>query len=397
MEPAERSTPPRLMFVLSAAFGELFTAMYMVTGCRFHTAFAMRDPWYSLNRAGLPGAIYRFEHLNGLLAAIEEEAPDLVCLFCGYLFVKDEIFNYDDLDRLVKYLRVRGIKVVTSDPFLGLISRLPVLDFQNPIEQLVTLPFRLGGEALFGPMFPYFLRVRAILNDVPHVYVVEPEEQGVRALAFYNPNIRRSGSDHLPARHDKHHGTPAHGHTQPYWLFIIAEADYRPQVRRDGAEWFHAGVARRLRETMEQGRRATLIAPAPCIDALEPDELLKECSFVRYCDFHTYLAILLGAEYAFYWNIFSASLVARLLNRLPTFFFAPGHIADENRQMFEKGLACYYRNGQPTYLSVADPLDADWLSTSAAIQEQQLFVPFFNNVWYLPTPEAMVRTLLNER
>jgi hypothetical protein len=397
MEPAERSTP-RLMFVLSAAFGELFTAMYMVMGGRFHTAFAMRDPWYSLNRAGLPGAIYRFEDLNGLLAAIEEEAPDLVCLFCGYLFVKDEIFDYDGLDRLVKYLRVRGIKVVTSDPFLGLISRLPVLDFQNPIEQLVTLPLRLGGEALFGPMFPYFLRVRAILHDVPHVYVVEPEEQGVRALAFYNPNVRRSAADQpVRRRHHEAHGTPSNAPAQPYWLFIMAEADYRPQVKRDGAEWFHAGVARRLRETMEQGRRATLIAPAPCIAALEVDELLKECSFVRYCDFHSYLALLLGAEYAFYWNIFSASLVARLLNRLPTFFFAPGHIADENRQMFEKGLACYYRNAQPTYVRAADPLDDAWLSAAAIAQEQQLFEPFFNNVRHLPTPEAMVRMLLSER
>ena len=86
MKRAARSTP-RLMFVLTAAFGELFNAMYMVRGCRLRTAFAMREPWYSLNRAGLPGPAYHFENYKSLVAAIEKEDPDVVCLFSGYLFV----------------------------------------------------------------------------------------------------------------------------------------------------------------------------------------------------------------------------------------------------------------------------------------------------------------------
>ena len=218
MEPAERSIP-RLMFVLTAAFGELFNAMYMIAGCRFHTAFAMREPWYSLNSSGLPGASYRFENFDGLLAAIEEERPDLVCLFSGYLYVKDQIFDFDGLDRLVTYLHARGTKVVSSDPFLGLITRLPVLDLQSPLGQIVTLPLRLGGEALFGPLFPYFLRIRTILKDVPHVYIVDPEEHGVRTLSFYNPNFCRSASD-KPVSEQAEAADAANVPARPYWLFF---------------------------------------------------------------------------------------------------------------------------------------------------------------------------------
>jgi len=58
---------PKLMFVLNAAFGELFNAMYMVTGCGFRSSFAMRDPLYSLNRDTLPGASYRFDGLADCL------------------------------------------------------------------------------------------------------------------------------------------------------------------------------------------------------------------------------------------------------------------------------------------------------------------------------------------
>jgi hypothetical protein len=396
MEPGERSTP-RLMFVLSAAYGELFSAMYMVTGCRFHTAFAMRDPWYSLNRTGLPGRSYHFENFDNLIAAIEQERPDLVCLFSGYLYVYEGTLAFDDLDRLVKYLRARRTKLVTSDPFIGLVSRLPVLDFQNPFEQIITAPLRLVAEVLFGPKFAHFLRMRSILDKVPHVYVVDPQENGVRAFPFYNPNICRPPSDRSALQHAEIAGLTVDVTAQPYWLFVLGKGEYDLGAKPRGAERFHAVLAAKLRETMEQGRRAVLIAPEPCIAALESDHTLRECSFVRYCDFHSYLAILLGAEYAFYWNIFSASLVARLLNRGSTFFFAGGHLADQYQQLFEKGMSCYYRNARLSYLYVDQRLERASLSGAALAQQQQLFDPLFANVGHLPSPEAMVRTLLNER
>ena len=199
MRPDE-SGSPRLMFVLTAAFGELFNAMYMVMGCGFRTTFAMREPWYSLNRSGLPGTSYRFENIDSLMAAIEQENPDLVCLFSGYLYASDKIIEFGELDRLLKYLHDRRIKTVTSDPFLGLISRLPPLDHESPIGQILGLPMRLIGGAAFGSQFPYFLRARFVLKDLPHVYIVDPDERGIKALPFYNPNILSYASESTAAK-----------------------------------------------------------------------------------------------------------------------------------------------------------------------------------------------------
>jgi hypothetical protein len=388
---AEQSGSPKLMFVLTAAFGELFNAMYMVMGCGFRTAFAMREPWYSLNRESLPGPSYRAENLAGLLAAIDQENPDLVCLFSAYLYPDDGIVGFDDLDRLVKYLNGRGTKTITSDPFLGLISRLPPFDIKSPVGQIVGLPMRLIGEALFGSQFSYFVRARYILKDLPHLYVVDPDEQGVKALSFYNPNIRSYASDSAAARQAL--SLPA----EPYWLFVLGASDYYPQIKQVGADYFHALLTRKLLDAMQEGRRAALIAPSLCIAALRRDASLKECFFVDNCDYDRFMAILLGAEYAFYWNIFSASTLARLLNRLPTFFLAVGHIGDENRQMLEKGMNCYYRGGRLTHLHPADRLTAALLSGLARAQEEQLFEPLYNNVRHLPTPEMLVRNVLAER
>jgi hypothetical protein len=390
---ADETGGPRLMFVLTAAFGELFNAMYMVMGCGFRTSFAMREPWYSLNRTSLPGASYRFEDLDSLMAAIEREKPDLVCLFSGYLYASDQIIEFGELDRLVKYLHARGTKTVTSDPFLGLISRLPPIDHESPIGQILGLPIRLIGEATFGSRFSYFLRARFVLKDLPHVYIVDPDERGIKALPFYNPNILSYASAAAEAKQAMKVSIPA----QPYWLYVLGASDYYPQVKRDGADYVHALLVRKLLDAMQEGRCAALIAPAQCIAALEKDASLKECVFIGNCEYHQFMAVLLGAEYAFYWNIFSASILARLLNRLPTFFFAVGHIADENQQMFEKGMSKYYRGAELRHLHPEDRITAASLSGFAKAQEVQLFDPFFDNVRNLPTPEILVRNLLAER
>jgi len=240
-------------------------------------------------------------------------------------------------------------------------------------------------------MFSYFMRARLVLQDLPHVYVVDPDEDGVTALPFYNPNIRRNAEQIALLR-----GPAASLGAEPYWLFVLT-SDYKNQIKPDGADAVHARVARKLQETMTEGRRAVLMAPAACVAALEKEATLKECCFIQNCDYDRFMALLLGAEYAFYWNIFSASVIARLLNRLPTFFFAAGHIADENQIMFDKGMSRYYRNARPTYLPREDRLTTASLSGLALAQEEQLFRPFLENVQHLPTPDVLVRNLLAQR
>jgi len=391
--PAEPNATPKLLFAVGEAFGELFTAMYMAHGCGFRTVFVLRDPWYSLNRSGLPGSAYLFEGLTSLLSAIDKERPDLVCLFSGYLYVGDAIMDFDDLDRLVKYLRVRGIAVLTSDPFLGIGARLPLIDFRNPLARLLSLPLRLAGLIWYGPGFNYLLRIRAILEAVPHLYMVDPDENRIQALPFFNPNFIGFAADRAMAPAEPPGKIPA----QPYWLFILGASDYHPQVKKHGADYFHAVLTGKLGDALDQGRGAALIAPEACIAALESNALLEECVLIRYCDYKAYMSILLGAEYAFYWNFFSASILARLLNRMPVLFFACGHLAEANPRMFRKGMDRYYGEAEVTCLDPADRLSCSELKELAMRQEERLFTPFLRNVRTLPSPETVVRGLMQVR
>lgn len=392
--PLDDRNSPKLLFIQVEAFGELFNSMYMAMGRNFRTVFAMREPLFKLNQQIMPGKSYRYEKLSDLLEIIEAEKPQMVCLFSGYLFVSEGIMSFEELDRLVEELFRRGIKVITSDPFLGLSARVPLFDPHNPFEQLLAAPLRLFGEMVFGERFDYFSKVTSSLKRVPHIYIVNPKEQGdIKRLAFFNPHIRRYVSE---LDHSANGGARAYISGQAYWLFILAGSDYWPDS--SGISTFHNLLAQKLLETIEAGRRPVLIAPKACVEAMAANAtLLRDTVFITNCDYNHYMSLLVGAEYAFYWNIFSASIVARMLNSGPTFFFARGHLADSNQQMFDKGMSCYYANAKLTYLDQTSRLDHKELASRAALQPEEIFKPIFENMRHLPTPDDIIRQLLEDK
>jgi hypothetical protein len=378
---------PKLLVIVSAAFGELFMANYFVSGSAFPVVFALCDAHFGLNYAGLPGRTHRYGDLADLLSIVEEESPQVVCMFSGYLLVHDRLLDQEGLDRFVEELLRRGIKVVTSDPFLGMASRFPYVNPKNPLEQILSLPFGLVGELLFGSLFPYLMRMGSSLKRVAHLYVVDPDEPGdVRRLMFFNPNIRRKSQQEGDRARVSQRDSGD-------WLFILANSEYRPLI--DGVDsGFVPLLAEKLRETLEEGRRPVLIAPKACIDILTEDVTLRKCVFLTNCDYNRYLSLLLGAEYVFYWNIFSASVIAPILNGVPTFFFGQGHVAEAHKLMYEKGLARYYANAKLTHLDQTNRLKQSELATHAVLQETQLFEPFYRNMCGLPAPDDVLRQLL---
>jgi hypothetical protein len=385
----------KLLFVMSAAFGELFNAMYMVMGSGFRTVFALRDAQFLVNHTALPGKSLRYGNRADLLAIIESEKPDMVCLFSGYLLIDEKVMDVAELNSFIDHLLGRGIKVITSDPFLGLPSRVPMFDPNNPFEQLLSVPVKLVGGLLFGQSFLYFSGMPS-LKRIPHVYVVEPDEPGeTQRLGFFNPHIRRYASELADSASLLKHqnGTTR---SKQYWMFIFGKGEYLPLVNRDGVQHVHALLAEKLRETLEAGRLPVLFAPKDCIDALAADAILNHCVLLHTCDYNRYMSLLVGAEYVFYWNIFSASILARLVNHRPTFFFGTGHIAEFDQMMFDKGMRQYYKNARLTYLDQTHLLSQTELAGLALLQEEQMLKPVCDNLCHLPLPSEMIQRLLNQ-
>ncbi|MCU1260260.1 MAG: hypothetical protein JWO80_3145 [Bryobacterales bacterium] len=106
------------------------------------------------------------------------------------------------------------------------------------------------------------------------------------------------------------------------------------------------------------------------------------------------MAFLIGAEYVFYWNIFSASILGRLLNSRPAFFFARGHMADDNALMMDKGISRYYSGVKIPYLEQTHALTNSELAGLAASHEAEIFRPFLETVRHLPHPRTLIQQLL---
>ena len=69
-------------------------------------------------------------------------------------------------------------------------------------------------------------------------------------------------------------------------------------------------------------------------------------------------ALVLSAEYVFYWNVLSHSMFLRLLNARPVFLFDRGHLVRNVTPLYERIIEWYYQGWQPIYLDPAQDLTA---------------------------------------
>jgi hypothetical protein len=112
-----------------------------------------------------------------------------------------------------------------------------------------------------------------------------------------------------------------------------------------------------------------------------------------FCGHALFMDLLFDAEYVFYWNVFSNSIPARVVNRRPVFFFDAGHMARSIPPLFEAGMRCYYAWADLPSLDPQAPLAAAALAALAARQEGA-FEPAREAFRRSPGPEAVVDGLM---
>lgn len=377
----------RLLFVLSNDYGELANAMYLVRGYDFRAVLLMPDRLFAANREDLGVPVYRYGSTREVMDRVATEAPDLVLLFSGYLYTVNDIFPVEDVERLVGELRRGGHRVVTSDPFLGILSALDASTFseRHPRRQW---------------LIDHFGRLARAFADVPHLDLVPLEDarpgaagSRPRRVSFFNEHLVADGSrlaEHARTVAAAIGADPA----RKRWLFVLSTEDYGGQIGLLGKPTFDALLLDRLRDTAREGRQPILVAPDVCIAAIGHDAAAVEGAvLLPFCGYRLFTALLHEAEYGFYWNVFSNSIPARIANRLPVFFFDPGHMARAIPPLFEVGMAAYYAGSEVVYLDQRRPLAADALAPLAAKQAWSL-EPARVSFRRSPRPDEMVRALV---
>jgi hypothetical protein len=351
---------PRLLFILSNDYGELANAMYLLAGQAFEAEFLLPDRLLALNRDALPGPAHRYGSTPEVLDHVERVRPDVVFLFSGYLYGINEILPVEAVEALVAALVGAGYPVTTSDPFLGVLSALEASTFSDRHPRQRWL-------------LEHFARLARLFRTIPHLDLVDiGAAAGPPRVSFFNEAILLPPGGlaaHRKRLADALGLDPGAGR----WLFVLSAEDYAGQRGLWGGARFDEILIDRLSETVGQGRQPVLIAPAAAIAAVrQRGASIEGLVTVPFCGYDLFTALLLDAEHAFYWNIFSNSIPARVLNHRPVFFFDPGHLARAIPPLAEAGLAHYYAGTEPPYLGRSAPLDAGELGQLAQRQQQTL-------------------------
>ena len=372
---------PKLLFVLSNDYGELSNALYVLRGTGLHAMLLLPERLFDINRATVQVPTQRYTIAADVLAAVDREQPDVVFLFSAYLYAINGIFDIGAVEALLGELRRRRLRVVTSDPFLGLLLERQGALFSDRHPQQQAL------EA-------HFARLAAQLTNVTHLYLTPADGlAGARKVALFNPQIISDApSTQRGQRLAARIGIDLR---RPRWLFVLGSEDYAAQITRLGRESLDAVLLSRLEDAAQAGRQPVLIAPQPCVDALaRSGRTVDGLVALAFCGYDLFVDLLLEAEYVFYWNVLSNSLLARLANRLPAFFFDRGHLAHAMPALLHLGLKTYFPGAELALLDQRQRLTAAALAPLAAAQERALEAAF-DNLRRSPTPRELIDRLIN--
>ncbi|HEX4073753.1 MAG TPA: hypothetical protein VHX68_21415 [Planctomycetaceae bacterium] len=238
----------------------------------------------------------------------------MVFLFSGYLYAVNGLFPIDGVRQLVDGLCSTSCAVVTSDPFLGELFRLDESTFseQHPARRQLA---------------EHFAQIVPILARVKHLYRAAPRAGAAGgSVSFYNPQTVLDQAARS-AWTNRALDTPGIRPELKRWLFVLSAEDYAAGTVRWGNARFDETLRGKLLETAMAGRQPVLIGPPASIEAMRQGELTPVTALLfEFCDSARFLSLLYEAEYCFYWNVFSHSIIARVMNQGPVFFFDWGHL-----------------------------------------------------------------------
>lgn len=366
---------PRLLLVMSNDYGELGNARYLLYGqdrLLANAEFLLPPKLYKRNPHIFGRATQVYDSIDGILALIDAQQPDVVCLFSGYLFAWDGLLTVDSVARIVDLAKTRGFQLVTSDPYLGLLAK-PVPRITDAHDSFQTL---------FG-----------VLHEAAHFYPVPCHQLApsskLRGVATFNAKLVRDLDHREPPPLARVTGDAE----PPLWLFILGSNDYELQSAAMGRDWFISTLTEKLRNAREAGRRPVLLAPENCRQAVSrkwgPD--CRQADLVSFCGYDEFTALLLNAEAAFYWNVVSNSMFHRVLNGLPNFFFDPGHLG-RIQSIYDLAVQNYFAGWEPVCLDTRQGLSLELLRIVEGVFQSQ-FARMRDQFRAAPSPPELISQL----
>lgn len=370
----------RLLVIVSGDYGELGGAMYFLHGLGLTVPPTVLIP-ASLSHALSDRADMRVHSYRGfadIRQHVDSAPVDAVLLFSGYLLNIGARFSLVSALRLLHLLRRRALPVLTSDPFIGLIDSPAALDFTCVLGRDGSgLARRLRSWRLGLRLYWLKLQLRHCWHIYPSpIHRLHTAAARPLALSYFNAAV----SEEPPRK-------PA---ARPSWIFVLSDIDCQMQMR-GGAEHFPAALTDRLRETVQLGKHAVVVAPAALLDeVLGRMGACPDVSLVRNASYADFMHLLMAAEYAFYWNYYSFSIIHRVASELPVMFFEEGHMVHILHGLREAGIRLFYDGWRPPLLRLDTRLDPGDLAVRAGEARHQ-FHRITQGLRQCDSPAALLR------
>ncbi len=101
----------QLLFIIGHDYGELILAMYFLHGQRIASRSTLLLPprLWATNGDTLPVRTRQYRSYEDLVRTIDDENPDIVFLFSGYLFSMHKLLSTRSLEKLLQYLRASSL------------------------------------------------------------------------------------------------------------------------------------------------------------------------------------------------------------------------------------------------------------------------------------------------
>lgn len=387
---AEFRSDVRSLIVVSKDYGEFGLAMSFLRKQQLaqRTRMALPEALHAQNAPLIPVPSTAYATGADLLALAEEHEPDVVLFFSGYLLGHDGLLDGAALQSLVDGLRARGCRLATSDPFLGMAPRL-TLSEMNPGMLLSGMPAprRWLHRAFLRLLKPrkQVVRVESI-ECATHLYPtsvpkVGPDD-GIARMSFFNPALIREGEPSTAAADAK-----------PRWLFVLSKTDLNCQRRIMGLPAFAKLVARLLQRSLECGMRPTLLGPPAIVEVLR-EGLEEEIELSSFLPFDEFEERILDAQYVFYWNAFSFSMIPRIANARPVFLFDSGHLTRTIKPFYRQALATHFGGWAAQQLDPSEAPNPELLALLA--QRDELGLSLIGKRWKMsPSPDEVLARIMS--
>ncbi len=388
---------PKTLIILDNDYGELTTVQYLIQGqpCFSRSKLVLSPRVYQKNKNVLPNRVEMWETEEDLIEHISTFEPDVLLLAAGYLMPVHDLLSNEALERVCQKAKEHDATIITADPFLGLLSEwspkgldhIISIDIPTDADENLTTIKRQADLKLHTEL----AGANAYLKEFLHLYPTYTDMEGITSFpsdeknrSFFNDQLVIPSELQATSSDEK-----------PHWIFIISEVDFQTQSMHLGVPRFITYVIDLLTQGANLGRKIIFLGPSSLIQILRASEATAgyDIHLFNFGSYEIVMSLLLTAEYSFYWNVVSHTILIQLWNGRPIVLLDKGHLARSIPNLYERVISWYYQGWEPQYFDQNEPISLEKLAKYVeqhATQKAALMKSYRR----APSPESLFKSLV---